>query len=376
MATPKLKLNIPPIEPPEHAEYPNTDTDEFVIGKPEVKYKRYSANDIVDRNEAAAILDEVEYIADKIPSRIPPETMNEDEPVRFADDDEPIFDESESNPNIYQEVLNEGLTEEQIADAKSLYNMTRGVMIVTGFPGSGKGVFANTLAWKVKRYYKGKKVFRDDPARRPFGYFRLFNEEFIMGEMEAMAKASGTTSEIQAELKTKKQVKDVANLSKEWMENRGQVLLQNGVLVLDEFWRYMHNRRPMNPMGIIIGSLLKTWRHLDLLIIGMAPQKRELDAISCLPYITHEVRCSWSLMQPETTDARIFKVRYVGAKGVIEAMGQPMLVHVNGGKERPEICATCYVKDKNDCLSCQRRFFDLYNSKNVQNIKPIKSMNM
>jgi len=103
----------------------------------------------------------------------------------------------------------------------------------------------------------------------------------------------------------------------------------------------------------------------------MAPQKRELDAISCLPYITHEVRCSWSLMQPDTTDVRIFKVRYVGAKGVIEATGQPMLIHINGGKERPELCDTCYVRDKRDCLTCNRRYFDLYNSKNISNIKPI-----
>jgi len=99
--------------------------------------------------------------------------------------------------------------------------------------------------------------FRDDAARRPFGYFKLFNEEFIMGEMEAMAKASGTTSEVQKELKTQKAIKDASSLAKVWMANRGQVMLQNGVLMLDEFWRYMHNRRPMNPMGLIIGGILK-----------------------------------------------------------------------------------------------------------------------
>jgi hypothetical protein len=321
-------------------------------------------------------LDEIEFEALENVSRIPPAALTEDEPIRFAEDDEPVFDESVNNPALYQEILNPDLTEAQIEDAKSLYNMTRGVMIVTGFPGSGKGVFANTLAWKIKRYYKDKKVFRDDAARRPFGYFKLFNEEFIMGEMEAMAKASGTTSEVQKELKTQKAIKDASSLAKAWMANRGQVMLQNGVLMLDEFWRYMHNRRPMNPMGLIIGGILKTWRHLDLLVIGMAPQKRELDAISCLPYITHEVRCSWSLMQPDTTDVRIFKVRYVGAKGVIEATGQPMLIHINGGKERPELCDTCYVRDKRDCLTCNRRYFDLYNSKNISNIKPIKSMDM
>jgi len=63
---------------------------------------------------------------------VPPAALTEDEPIRFAEDDEPVFDESVNNPALYQEILNPDLTEAQIEDAKSLYNMTRGVMIVTG----------------------------------------------------------------------------------------------------------------------------------------------------------------------------------------------------------------------------------------------------
>lgn len=264
-----------------------------------------------------------------------------------------LYDESPSD-NLYEDRLRPDLSEWEIEDAMHKRRFIRGMMLITGDPGSGKGLFANTLAWKIKRYYEGRKALLDYKPRPLFGPYLPFDEEFLKGELSKMAELSKVRiSEIPNNIDREdtEKIKDVSKLANEWVRSkRGGIYLSNSVLVLEEFKRYLHNRRPMNPMGITIGHIITWWRHLDILIVGMTPFKREIDRISCLPYVTHEVRCTWQ------TDGRakctIFQTKWVSSKGILvmaRGKGTSMPIVIDGWKERPELGG--------------QRYFDLYNSK-------------
>jgi hypothetical protein len=282
------------------------------------------------------------------------------------------YDEMGDKDGLYDFQLNEGLEEWEVKEALRLSTISRGIMLVTGAPGGGKGLFANWLAWKLRHYFKGKKVFLDYKPRKlfdmyapPDNKYHLFNSQFMSEQLKAMAQVAGTnltTEKSDEELKgkaLKKAVADTTSLAKGWVE-KNQLLLRNGVMVLDEFKRYFHNRRPHNPYGILLGNVITVWRHLDLLMIGMTPFKREIDAISCLPYVTHHVKCSWNGIL-DCAEARVFKIRYVGTRGVIEITGKPIKITIDGRRPRKELGGN--------------RYYDLYPSKNITDLTPNNRIN-
>lgn len=251
---------------------------------------------------------------------------------------------------LYGLELNEGLTLEEQAKASKYALMSRGHMLVTGQPGSGKGVFGTSLAWTNRRLFRGKKVFLDFKPRALFDLgqdsnrYHLFNSEFMQNEIKKMAIQSGTEKILDENIASKNKkvsVKDktksegLSLLAKEWRK-KNEVLLRSGVLALDEFKRYCYNREPFSIENKVIGSLNSVWRHLDLLILGMCPQKHEIDQYTSLFYVTHEVRCS-AMTDGHSFKYRIFKARYVGVKGVIETTGKPEVYFIDGSKPRPEI---------------------------------------
>jgi hypothetical protein len=283
-----------------------------------------------------------------------PHLMQEVETSRLANQlgftDEQLYDDSPESDDMYGIQLNEGLTEDEIKDAMSLTRMMRGVMIVTGPPGSGKDLFANTLAWKIKRYFKGRRVLRDDKPRRNFGAYIPINEEILSTEFVRIGGATAGILSKETRKKATEKLKEEEEIASEWANGSGKELLTGGVLYLTEFKRYFHNRRAGNPMGVLLGHIVSMWRHFDLLIIGTTPKKREIDAISLLPYVTHEVRCDWMASREGTTRARVNFVRYVGTSGCLEMSGKPLVRFVNGIKPIPALNGDGY--------------FSLYNSKN------------
>ena len=152
--------------------------------------------------------------------------------------------------------------------------------------------------------------------------------------------------------------KQLTGLANKWVTEAGIVKLQNAVLVKDEIWKDMHNRSPFNPMGRTLAGILKLWRHLDLLVIGMAPRKDELDVKACLQYITHEVRCEWLVNKENTTRAHIYPVRFITGKGNFRMSGKPFFFDIKGDEPREALGG--------------KRYFDLYNSKNAIGLKPVK----
>lgn len=271
-----------------------------------------------------------------------------------------MYDDSPEEDDIYKMVINPNLQEWETEEARMLAPFSRGLMIITGYPGSGKGVFANVFAWKMRRYF-GKKVVLDYRPRELFDYVR--NEQGILVpnvwpkenyyyrfDERVLDEELSKVQDVAKGSKTAKTVAMKAQ-SNSWLTEHGIVKFQNAVMVLDEFWRYMHNRRPMSPIGITIGGIIKIFRHLDLLLIGVAPRQDELDEKACLTYVTHEVRCEWMSSRENTTIAHIHPVRFVSNRGVMENTGKPFHFKVDGGLPRPSLGG--------------RRYFDLYASKNA-----------
>ncbi len=272
--------------------------------------------------------------------------------------EENLFDYTGDGDELYKDGLRPLLAEWEIDDAMKMKRFIRGVMLVLGDPGSGKGLFGNTVAWKIKRYFAGRKALLDYKPRPAFGLYLPFDEEFLHNELGKMAEFSKVKGELPNEIdrKDKKRIDTVKGVAEKWVTSKeAEVYLSNSVLVLEEFKRYMHNRRPMNPMGITIGHIITWWRHLDILILGMTPYKREIDAISCLPYVTHEVRCSW---ESSGTAGRysIYQTQWVSSKGVLRVSARPFTMRIDGAMEREVLGNKCY--------------FELYNSKFLPSIGP------
>jgi len=232
--------------------------------------------------------------------------------------------------------LSDKLLPREIEDAAKIAGYTRGIMLVSGMPRQGKDLFGSVLSYKAKKYFVNKHVVRDERPRSLFGEYTLFDENKLVGDMSKLSSIA--KGEIPKEAKSKKEIGKLEVNAKKWQSERGEVMFQDAVAHMTEFWRYFHNRRPHNPMGIALGGIVKIWGHLDCLIIGVTQQMRELDAISCLPYSTHEVRCSWSSTRPNTAECYLYKIRYVSSTGVFE-MGskKPTKIWVDGGKQRPEL---------------------------------------
>ena len=247
-----------------------------------------------------------------------------------------LFDDEDAYASDAHE-LNDGLLPHEIEDAARIAAISRGVMLVTGMPGAGKDLFSNILSYKIKKYFTGRHVVRDERPRSLFGIYTPFNEDMLLEDakrMEQVAKGEGAHK--QMEDKTTGTADQLIRQRGRWNTKGGEVLLQNSVQYYSEFWRYLHNRRPFNPMGIMLGGVLKIWRHLDTLIIGVCQQLHELDKYSCQPYATYEVRCSWSSTRQYTGRYQLRKVRYISSTGVFEmGSSKPTTIWLDGNKPRP-----------------------------------------
>lgn len=299
---------------------------------------------------------------------------NSDEEVRqilkgMGISEEDLYDRS-SDTDLYNDALRPNLTEEEIEDAIRLKRFKRGLMVVTGDPGSGKGLFANMMSYKMKRYYDGCKALLDYKAREPFGPYLPFDDLFLNQELGKMAEQSKVRSDIPQEIdrKDSKKIKEISSLAEKWVRSReGEIYLSNSVLVLEEFKRYMHNRRPMNPLGITLGHIITWWRHLNILIIGMTPFLNEIDVKACQQYITHEVKCTWGT--DNNAWCSIYQTSWVSSQGVLRVQKRPTLMPINGWLERPEL-GLKYVDENGE--EHYNRYYDLYNSTFLPSIEPAR----
>ena len=249
----------------------------------------------------------------------------------------------------------DGLTWKEQKEAEFLKSIGKGVMLVTGKPGSGKDLFATSISY-LNKYYFNRRVMLDFRPKVAFGEYTLFNAAIMMNEIDKMARAAKTEGATAEETD-----KLVTSASEKYIE-QNETLFQGSILYLSELKRYSYNRNPHNPVNKFIGSLCTVWRHLDLLIIGTHVQKHEIDQYSFLAYVTHWAKCSWSLTNQDTTDVTITRGAFIGASGVYDVAAKPIILHVNGNKPRS--------------LLDGKRFYDLYPTKNLVNLKPVIRKNI
>ena len=247
---------------------------------------------------------------------------------------ESLFDESRGYDDETGIRIAKGLSEKEKQQAVTLYRLFNelwGVCIVKGDPGSGKDLFGNYIAHKIKRFFPSKQILRDEKPRALFGsYTGLFNEKVLkddLSRMMSIAKGSKISD-----------VEDILEKAADkWVTESGEVLLKNSVLYLTEYWRYCYNREPHNPMNKTMGAIHKMKRHLDCLVIGTVQLPSELDKKTCLPWVDWEVTCTRSTENITGFVYYVRKVKYDPRISILVPLGSAFPIAFDAGRPRTEL---------------------------------------
>jgi len=260
----------------------------------------------------------------------------------FKLDDNLLYDEDGITTPTDMLKLKTGLTEEEIEDAKFWVNYHRGLMLITGEPGAGKGITAHMIAKKMN-YYFDKVPILDTRPRRSFGEYIPFSEEMLAEQVNRMSEMEtgivrpyiikGLTSldfdsnqddyaEYQAsppleqyeELKLKGRVpanvtlqdynkrrnefmataefKPFVDSDGKWITSRGEMLLRNSTVMMDEFGSKYMSRLSSPTLSIkqVLLKLFNFWRHMQCLMIGVGVSLEDFDR-KCLDKALWEARC-------------------------------------------------------------------------------------
>ncbi len=231
--------------------------------------------------------------------------------------------------------LADGLTPSEKKQAALLYrlfNQLWGICIVVGNPGTGKDLFSNVIAFKIKKFFPWKRILRDERPRELFGnYDGLFSDSVLADDLDRMkAVAKGKTTAANYGDALEKAVDD-------WVTEKGRVLLKNSLLYLTEYWRYCYKRDPMNPMNKTMGGIHKEKRHLDCLILGTAQQVEDLDRFTCLPFVDWCVTCTRSAKNKTEFIYYIHRTQYDKRRETLVQIGKPYVMRFDAGKPRSNL---------------------------------------
>jgi len=270
--------------------------------------------------------------------------------LRYADDQD-----------LLDFAVRNNLTWREEREVRFLQTINRGTMMVSGAGGSGKDLFAVYLAALNKYYFsdlvdptKPRKVLLDFLPKRAFGEYVLFDADFMMGQIDKMAKASRMGRVYESNDK-KEAAEFIDTATDGWIEEN-EILLTGSVMYLQELKRYFHNRDPHNPFNKFLGKIVDQVRHLDMLIIGTHIDPEELDEKAWLKKVTHRAVCSWSITQPNTTHVTLTRGRFMMGNNVWNLQSEPKILDVNGGEPKKFLGGA--------------RVYDLYPSKNYHNLAP------
>lgn len=221
-----------------------------------------------------------------------------------------------------------------------LFNELWGLIAVKGDPGMGKDVFGNYLQYNLKKWFPQKRILRDEKPRSLFGsYDGIFNDQVIAKDLEAMKNiAKGVKKSESAKNFDGTYSAALEKAAEDWVLNTGEILLQNSVLYLTEFWRYCYNRDPHNPMNKIMGGIFKVKRHLDLLTIGTTQLIEDLDKKTALSWIDWRVTCTRSQSNTTYFTYLVSRVKYDKRKDLLlDLPYKPFPISVDAGKPRSDM---------------------------------------
>jgi len=249
--------------------------------------------------------------------------------------DDNLFDESAGYEDDTGVRFTKGLSERERKQATLLYrifNELWGLCIIRGDPGAGKDTFLNWFLFTCKRFFPEKRILRDEKPRKLFGtYAGLFNEEQIREDLKQMrdvAKGVGI-GQMDAVLE---------QAAGKWADSeRAKVLLQDSIVGLTEFWKYVYNREHNTPMNKTMGAIHKMKRHFNTLIVGCTQLESDLDKKTCKPFIDWRVTCTRSQRDSTRYTFILEKVKYDKRMDLIIPIGRPFAIPVDAGKPRPYI---------------------------------------
>lgn len=258
-----------------------------------------------------------------------------------------LYDES---PEVQDDVKPRcGLTMEDMAEAAFWQPYMKGIMLVTGMPGQGKGIFLHMLTFLGKHLY-GRTAILDTRPRKSFGLAIPFSEEMLDDQFIRMTEvATGQIIEDKKPRKKKKIDEDEydeeivdttpkitphVEADGRWISSRGEVFMRRSIMGLDEFGtRYMYVRRPMERMQVKLLRLFPLWRHLQCVIVGVGTERDDFSP-RCFPKVTCEVRVQ-RLSEPGLKfGVKVFPLRYVGATEELEVAGRKVKFRLDGEKPR------------------------------------------
>ncbi len=252
-------------------------------------------------------------------------------------------------------------TYSQRKEIELLKTLYRGVMLVTGRPRSGKDLFGVSFSYLNKVYF-GRPVLLDFKPKRLFGEYIPFNPTVLMQEINKMAKVANLSRLIDVdETMTTEQEEVFEKASKDWLESN-EVQFKNAILYLSELKRYCYNRNPSNRMNKFIGHLCDIHGHLDLLILGTHIDYREIDKKTYLKNVSFWADCKWSLSRINHTRVTIRRGAYITELGNFDCALKDITYWVDGAAPRSYLDG--------------HSFFELYNTKNLVNLKPVLTKEM
>ena len=178
--------------------------------------------------------------------------------------EEELYDTTDNEAEFYETYIQPGLTPEQYEDAMFWANYVRGLILVTGPPGAGKGLLASMVAWKMEEYF-GKIKILDYKPRPLMGDYIPFSRDMLVNQLDRMRELATVKSHVEEEPEEQEEnggkvdSVDYSVLNKlnkgEWWSKQGRIFLKNSVMVLDEFQRYMPRRNTGSAIGNTIGDL-------------------------------------------------------------------------------------------------------------------------
>ncbi len=249
--------------------------------------------------------------------------------------DTELFDDSAGYEDDTGIRLTRGLSDRDRRQATLLYRLFNGLWglcIIRGDPGTGKDTFLNWFLFTCKRFFPDKRILRDERPRKLFGsYAGLFNEERIKEDLDQLrASVRGVSiSQVDTVLDT---------VADAWARSdRAKVLLQDSIVGLTEFWKYVYNREPHNPMNKTMGGIHKMKRHFNTLIMGCTQLESDLDKKTCKPFIDWRVTCTRSQRDTTRYTFILEKVKYDKRMDLIIPTGRQFAIPVDAGKPRGDI---------------------------------------
>ena len=281
----------------------------------------------------------------------------------FKQSDEELYDEAPSVDELPL-YINPNLTEQEYEDAFFWKDYTRGIMLVTGMPGQGKGMFVHMLAYKQRKYF-GKTVISDTRPRKVFGPYIPFNQDMLVEQLDRMTEvATGVIKDYDPE--NPPEVRPHVTSDGQWISSRGDVFMRNSVQLLDEFGsRYMYIREPQSPIQRTLLREFTVWRHLRTIILGIGTEKSDFSP-RCYPKVTCEVRIERIMANRLVFGAKLYPLRYISSVGELEISGRPVKLPLDG--ELPRI-GTGICEELGELA-----WKDLYNTDNAVALEPPKSM--